>query len=121
MKLTGIFYIILVAILVSLSCNQDFLNTQPLDKISSEATWSDGPLSEAFIFNVYSFLHYGGFQEEMVASMSDEAMFTHSRSINDFNEAEESPSNLTRFQESYRWDLMYQAIRQANTAIIIIS
>ena len=59
---------LLVAALLPVSCNDDFLNTQPLDKISSEATWADGPLSEAFIFNVYSFLGYGGFEEEGLSS-----------------------------------------------------
>ncbi len=117
MKLTKIFYIALVAMVFTISCNQDFLNTEPLDKISSEATWSDRALSEAFIYNVYSYLHYGGFQEEMLASMTDEAMFAHGRSMPTFNQAEESPSNLTLYQQSYRWGLMWQAIRQANTAI----
>ena len=36
--------------ILPLSCNEDFLDTQPLDKISADATWGDGPLSEAFIF-----------------------------------------------------------------------
>jgi hypothetical protein len=117
MSTKNILLMLLFTVVMATSCKQDFLNTTPLDKISSEATWADGPLSEAFIFNVYSFLHYGGFQEEMVASMSDEAMFTHSRAINDFNEGSESPSNLTQFQQSYEWGLMYLAIRQANTAI----
>ena len=57
----GIFSFLLV---FSVSCNSDFLNTQPLDKISSEATWADGPLAEAFVYNVYSFLGYGGFEEQ---------------------------------------------------------
>ena len=62
MKISRIpFVLLVVAALLQVSCDKDFLNTQPLDKISSEATWRDGPLSEAFIFNVYSFLCYGGF------------------------------------------------------------
>ncbi len=28
---------------VPLSCDTDFLNTNPLDRISSEVTWTDGP------------------------------------------------------------------------------
>ncbi len=80
---------------VTLSCDKDFLNTKPLDKISSAATWSDGALSEAFIFNVYSFLGYGGFEEQALAAYTDEAMFTHAgRNINTFTEGSESPSNL---------------------------
>ena len=77
--------LLLIATRFVLSCNKDFLSTKPLDKISSEATWADGPLSEAFIFNVYSFLGYGGFEEQALAGYTDEAMFTHSgRNINTF-------------------------------------
>jgi len=54
-SLKFIIMVFLVALIMPTSCNKDFLNTQPLDKISSEATWADGPLSEAFIFNIYSF------------------------------------------------------------------
>ncbi len=109
---------IALIVVTTLSCDKGFLNTQPLDKISSEATWSDGPLSEAFIFNVYSFLGYGGFEEQAQASYTDEAMFTHAgRGINTFTEGNESPSNLAWFSSTYNWDNMYLAIRQANVAI----
>ena len=65
MKLNSLKFLIVFLVGISLlSCNDDFLNTEPLDKISSDATWGDGALSEAFVFNVYSFLGYGGFEEE---------------------------------------------------------
>ena len=68
------------------ACNDDFLETTPLDKISSSATWSDVTLAEAFVFSVYSYLGYGGFEEQMLAVYTDEAMFTHAgRNINTFN------------------------------------
>ena len=109
---------IALIVVTTLSCDKGFLNTQPLDKISSEATWSDGPLSEAFIFNVYSYLGYGGFEEQAMASYTDEAMFTHAgRNINTFTEGNESPSNLAWFSSTYEWGNMYLAIRQANVAI----
>jgi hypothetical protein len=111
-------YLIVLGIFVATSCNQDFLNTQPLDRISSEATWADGPLSEAFIYNVYSFLGYGGFEEQGLSSLTDEAMFTHAgRNINTFTQGDESPSNLAWMSATYEWGNMYLAIRQANTAI----
>lgn len=100
------------------SCKKNFLNTQPLDKISSEATWADGPLAEAFIFGVYSFLGYGGFEEQALASYTDEAMFTHAgRNINTFTEGSETPSNIGWISSTYGWDNMYFAIREANVAI----
>jgi starch-binding outer membrane protein, SusD/RagB family len=100
------------------SCSDDFLDTKPLDKISSEATWADGALSEAFIFNVYSFLGYGGFEEQALASYTDEAMFTHSgRNINTFTEGSEAPDNVAWSSPTYEWSRMYLAIRQANVAL----
>ncbi len=110
--------LLLVGITGYWSCKKDFLDTQPLDKISSEATWKDGPLSEAFIFNVYSFLGYGGFEEQALAALTDEAMFTHAgRNINTFNEGSETPSNLAWVSPTYDWNRMYLAIRQANIAL----
>lgn len=118
MRTRNITFIIFLSVFTIFTCNDDFLNTEPLDKISSEATWADGPLSEAFIYNVYSFLGYGGFEEQGLAAITDEAMFTHAgRNINTFTEGDESPSNIAWISSTYGWDNMYLAIRQANTAI----
>jgi len=118
MRIRNLTYLILAAMFFGTACNQDFLNTQPLDKISSEATWGDGPLSEAFIYNVYSFLGYGGFEEQGLSSYTDEAMFTHAgRNINTFTQGDEQPSNVAWRSSTYEWGNMYLAIRQANTAI----
>ena len=100
------------------ACSDDFLDTEPLNSISSEATWSDGALSEAFVFNVYSFLGRGGFDEQMLASLTDEAMFTHSgRNINTFTEGSEDANNLAWTSYTYNYPDMYLAIRQANIAL----
>ena len=119
MRLSKILFLVFAVVAISqTSCNEDFLNTQPLDKISSEATWADGPLSEAFVFNVYSFLGYGGFEEEALAAITDEAMFTHAgRGLNVHTEGTASPSNGGNNRVMPRWDELYLAIRQANIAI----
>ena len=49
------------ALMMLASCNEEFLDTQPLDSVSSDATWADGALAQAFIYGVYSHLNYGGF------------------------------------------------------------
>lgn len=117
-KFKAILFILASCVVGYFSCKQDFLDTQPLDKISSEATWKDGALSEAFIYNVYSYLGYGGFEEQALAALTDEAMFTHAgRNINTFNEGSESPANLAWFSSTYEWNTMYLAIRQANIAL----
>jgi len=89
-----------------------------LDKISSDATWSDAALAEAYVYGVYSFLEYGGFEEYGLSSYSDEALYTHSgRPIPPVNEGTESPTNLAYFSPSYEWGNMYLAIREANIAL----
>ena len=114
-KITGI---VLVSVMLHVSCNTDFLNTEPLDKIASTAVWSDGPLSEAFVFNIYASLGYGGFEEEALASFTDEAMFTHAgRNINTWNEGTVSPSNLGNQNILPTWGELFDAVRKANVAI----
>ncbi|HMG89491.1 MAG TPA: RagB/SusD family nutrient uptake outer membrane protein [Chryseolinea sp.] len=110
---------ILVAFMaLPFSCDTDFLNTTPLDRVSDATTWSDGPLSQAFVYGVYSYLGYGGFEEQMLAVYTDEAMFTHAgRGIEIFTQGTESPSNVAWMSPTYEWDNMYEAIRAANIAI----
>jgi len=107
-----------IFLLFTVSCKKDFLNVQPLDQISSETTWADGALSEAFIFGIYAYFGYGGFEEQALAAYTDEAMFTHAgRNIERFTQGTESASGLAWISPTYYWDDMYSAIRAANIAI----
>lgn len=113
-----IFVLMIALLTLPLACDTDFLDTEPVGAVPAETTWSDGSLSQAFVFGIYSFLGYGGFEEQMLASYTDEAMFTHAgRSINTFTEGTESPSNLAWTSSTYAWADMFNAIRAANTAI----
>ncbi|CAM4083742.1 RagB/SusD family nutrient uptake outer membrane protein [Zobellia nedashkovskayae] len=109
---------LLVVAMLPISCKEDFLDTQPLDKISADATWSDGALSEAFVFNVYASLGYGGFEEESLASLTDEAMFTHSgRGINVINEGTLSAATTGNVNIIPQWNELFSAVRKANIAL----
>lgn len=100
------------------ACNNDFLNTQPLDQVSSSVVWTDGALSEAFVTDIYNGLGNGGFDEQMLASLSDEAVFTHpGRGINTVNEGTLNPSNLGWTNATYEWGAMYKKIRACNLAL----
>ncbi|AQG80014.1 RagB/SusD family nutrient uptake outer membrane protein [Spirosoma montaniterrae] len=104
--------------LIIAACNDNILETKPLDRISADATWADGALAQAFVFNVYSYLGYAGFEEQGLSAITDEAMFTHAgRNINTFTEGTETPGNLAWQSPTYEWGNMYLAIRQANIAI----
>ncbi len=100
------------------SCKKDFLNTTPLTSISSAVTWTDGGLSEAFVTNIYNGLGNGGWDEQQLASLSDEAVFVHpGRGINTINEGTLSPSNLGWVDNTYEWGNMYNYIRPCNLAL----
>jgi hypothetical protein len=119
-------YICVIAciVIVCSGCNRDFLNTKPLTVVPSEDTWEEGALAEAFVTGIYAGLGQGGFDEQMLASLSDEAIFTHpGRGINIINEGTLHPSNIGWVNVNYRWGKddgnndMYAKIRQANLAL----
>lgn len=107
---------LLAAVLAS--CKKEFLNTRPLGEVSSDDVWKDGALSTAFVTQIYNGLGSGGFEEQMLASLSDEAVFTHTgRSINTINEGSLSASNTGWVSGTYEWGSMYSRIRSCNVAL----
>ncbi|RYZ48069.1 MAG: RagB/SusD family nutrient uptake outer membrane protein [Sphingobacteriales bacterium] len=102
----------LVAVTMLYSCKKDFLNLEPPGQVSDQLAWKDGPLAEAFVNGIYAGLGLGGFHEEMLASFSDEAIFTHAgRGFNIVNEGILNPSNLGWGNGNYQWNQMYTRIR----------
>ena len=110
---------ILTSLLLFLvSCKKDFLNTTPLTSISSAVTWTDGSLAEAFVTNIYRGLGNGGWDEQQLASLTDETVFVHpGRGINTINEGTLSPSNTGWVDNTYEWGNMYNYIRPCNVAL----
>ncbi|MDQ6843556.1 MAG: RagB/SusD family nutrient uptake outer membrane protein [Bacteroidota bacterium] len=107
-----------LALMLFNSCNKDFLSTVPKDSISSDAVWGDGPLATAFVTEIYNGLGAGGFDEQMLSSISDETIFVHpGRGINTINNGSLSPSNLGWVSGTYEWKSMYNRIRSCNLAL----
>ena len=93
------------------------MNVDPLDRVSSEQTWKDAALSQAFVNSCYSALGDGGFSDGYwLASASDEALFNFEPSP--LTQGSVSPSNLGRFPLGTDWGTFYNAIRACNLAII---
>lgn len=100
------------------SCSQDFLDKTPLDQISGDQVWQDNAAAEAFVTEIYNGLQNGGFFEQMLASLTDEAVFTHAgRNINVVTQGDLSPSNLGWVDGTYDWNNMYNRIRACNLTI----
>ncbi|WMI66769.1 RagB/SusD family nutrient uptake outer membrane protein [Aestuariibaculum sp. YM273] len=112
-------YIVLIAGLLS-SCNEDFLETKPMDSYSDAAVWSDPALVEAFV-NSINMGRQNGFQLEMMASLSDISM-TKRGEVNPILNSGIGDSYLSVLDPnhwliSYRnvtWNRLYQNIRACN-------
>lgn len=99
-------------------CNDQFVNTQPLDQVSGPAVWSDAALAEAFVTGIYAGLGQGGFNEQQLASLTDEAIFTHpGRGITTITEARSNPADPGWINETIEWNNMYLRIRACNLAL----
>lgn len=106
------------ALFTTMGCNDDFVNTQPLDQVSESAVWTDAVLSERFVAHIYTYIGLGGFDEEMLASLTDEAMFTHTgRGITTVTESRSNPASPGWVKYTQEWGNMYRGIRAANIAI----
>lgn len=76
-KINKYFAFLLAASFMFTACNDEFLNTKPLGEVDETSVWTDLALAEAFVVGIYQGLGNGGFDEQMLASLTDEAMFTH--------------------------------------------
>ena len=111
-----IYYLLLLFAVVG--CNDDFVDTQPLDEFSQSDVWVDASLAEAFVLEIYNGLGQGGFDEQMMASLSDEALFTHpGRGINTITESRSGPADRGFINYTYNWGDLYGRIRGANIAL----
>ncbi|GAB3316642.1 RagB/SusD family nutrient uptake outer membrane protein [Larkinella ripae] len=99
-------------------CNDDFVNTQPLDQVSGTAVWSDAALAEAFVTGIYAGLGFGGLYEQQLSSLTDEAIFTHpGRNITTITESRSNPADPGWVNETIDWNQMYLRIRACNLAL----
>lgn len=110
--------IALIAVVSFTGCNDDFVNTKPLDEVTDREVWRDPSLARAFVLELYNGFGQGGFDEQMQASLTDEALFTHpGRGINTITESRSNPADQGWINYNYNWSDMYSRIRATNIAI----
>ena len=101
----------------SSACNTDFMNVNPKDRISDASVWSDPALTEAFVNEIYRGLNHG-IRELMVGSLADEAQFIHNYGSTQIVQSNLTPADIGSWNrgdfDSYRWQILYQRIRQVN-------
>ncbi|WP_028297973.1 RagB/SusD family nutrient uptake outer membrane protein [Olivibacter sitiensis] len=113
-------YIIVVFIVLAFfyACKDDFVSTEPLVEVPAELVWSDAGLAEGFVVEIYNGFGQGGLDEQMQASLTDEAMFTHpGRGINTITESRSNPADQGWINGTYSYEALYTRIRATNIAI----
>jgi len=111
-------YLLVLVTFFAMACKKDFMDVNPPDKISADLVWKDPALAQAFVNDIYNGLSNGGFSEQMLASVSDEALFTHpTRGIDLVNNATINPSTLGWVDDTWAYKQMYNRIRACNTTI----
>jgi hypothetical protein len=117
-RINKYFAFLLAACFTLTACNDEFLNTKPLGEVDETSVWTDLALAEAFVVGIYQGLGNGGFDEQMLASLTDESMFTHpGRGINTITEARTNPADIGWVNGTLAWNSMYSRIRATNLAI----
>ncbi len=118
MKNLSIVKTLLMVALAMTACNDDFVSTKPLDQVNKEDVWKDEGLISAFVTDIYSGTGMGGFDEQMLASLTDEAIFTHpGRGITTITESRSQPGDIGWVNNTLSWQNMYVRIRGCNLAI----
>ncbi|WP_233603764.1 MULTISPECIES: RagB/SusD family nutrient uptake outer membrane protein [unclassified Pedobacter] len=94
------------------------MNVDSPSQVPAESVWKDPATAQAFVNDIYNGLGNGGFSEQMLASVSDEAMFTHpTRGIDLVNNATINPSTLGWVDDTWAYKQMYNRIRACNITI----
>lgn len=100
------------------SCSTDFLDVNPPNQLKSEIVWEDPLTAQAFVNDIYNGFEQGGLGEQMLASVSDEAMFTHpGRGIDIVNAGGSNATTLGWVDNTWAWGRMYIYIRSCNETI----
>jgi hypothetical protein len=103
--------VLFVAILFPLnSCDESFLERQPLDKISEADVWNDEKLIEAFVNSCYNTRH-GFLVDFYMMPLSDEAYRRGRETYHLINRGEITPVNNTALDH---WSNFYAIITNCN-------
>lgn len=111
-------YLLVLITFFAFACKKDFLNVESPGQVPAESVWKDPATAQAFVNDIYNGLGNGGFSEQMLASVSDEALFTHpTRGIDLVNSATINPSTLGWVDDTWAYKQMYNRIRACNITI----
>lgn len=109
--------LLILAINVLTSCNEDFLDLEPLDKISEISVWEDPKLIQAFVNAQYNAI-LGPFDKSRNSFnyYSDESYTQHNFGLSwEYAQRTITPDNVTSLYETLNyWTAGYNYIRNLN-------
>jgi hypothetical protein len=115
MKHINIYKYFLIVIAYSfISCNDNFLELKPLDKISQEDVWNDPALMEAYVNDAYSRMPNGFNNYMWLHTLCDEAGQRGRSAYQSYYEGILVPTDLTPFPF---WDPYYGIINRSNNLL----
>lgn len=114
-------YLIKISLMVSLigvsSCNEDFLETEPLTEISETALWQDVNLVRTYINNIYAGIPEPFRRGRLSANLVDEADYRGNTASLNFNNCIITPDATPTWLDIYydrTWNDFYTGIRYCN-------
>lgn len=116
MKKINITCLFLIGFLSITSCDEDFLDRQPLDSVSDANVWSDPGLVEAFINDIYGNL-WDPFRDSwkvMHQSITDEGMYLRDKGTDVVVKGTLTPENMGTLHQLGQWANYYKQIRNCN-------
>lgn len=108
---------ILIIIVLFTSCNEDFLETEPLTEISEVALWQDPNLIRTYINNIYAGVPEPFRRGRLTANLVDEADYRGNTGSLNFNRGiitqDATPAWISMYYDLY-WADFYKRIRYCN-------
>ena len=127
MKKLNIIFLMIIATMVFTGCGDDYLESKPLDKISSAAVFESEGYTEAFLYDIYSYMPNGfgweatghkarGYGRRSFLDCTTDLIANKSGYVEAWNivSAGQTANNS---QEFGNWGENYTAIYQCNTLI----
>lgn len=127
-KIFNLFYISVIVLGMFTSCQEDFLDVVPTDRVSDASILSDSTLFEAFVINRYLGVRltqkegdayqpgFGrGFEYALWSSLTDESIYNNDDNTWFIQQGQLSPEN-TGIAGTF-WGRSYRSIRECNYAL----
>ncbi len=114
-RLVTLFIIFLGFVLLTISCNKEFLDTKPLSEFSSAAVWKDPALAKTFINGIYVNFNQS-MQKRMKAVFCDEGHRRDDAASFNFNNCLLTTDVIPSWPAE-TWQSLFLSVRQCNLFI----